>query len=316
MEKVVYFINKPETSDSLFYDAKSYRNQIGKPYVYLREKIEQAGYRFKITHDASNLCDVAAIISFCYVDQTVLHNISHHPLKKLILLALEPPSLLPFLYHPGMKNHFGTIFTMLDDWVDGRVYYKFYHPIPLEEPLENVPDFDQKKLCVMILSNMTNHHPLDIYAERRKVASFFENDAEFDLYGSNWDHYPTWKGNESGHQFPILKNYRFCFAYENTRDLQGYITERIFNAFFCGCVPIYWGAANITDYVPAECFIDRRQFSSHEELYRFIKNIDRPTYESYIDAAQRYIKSPQAHLFSPAHFAHTIMDRLNQVIET
>lgn len=316
MGTVVYFLNKPETSDSYFYDIKSFRNEIGRPYVYLREEIEKAGYQFEITHDCANLSSVAAIVSFCYVDRIVLRNICRYPKKKLVLLVLEPPSLMPFLYRPNLKNFFGTIYTMLDDLVDHRSYFKLHHPVPLEKPLEDIPDFDHKKLCVMILSNLKNDHLLDIYAERRKVASFFTNEDEFDLYGSNWEGFDRWKKNESGHQFSILKNYRFCFAYENTRDLPGYITERIFNAFFCGCVPIYWGASNITDYVPKECFIDRREFLSHEDLYRYIKNIDRKTYQAYLDAAQQYLKSSKAQLFSPTHFAHAVMDRLHQVIAT
>jgi len=316
MGKIVYFLTKYDLNDSFFCDAKSFRNEIGRPYVYLKEEIEKAGYEFKVTRDCANLTDVAAIISFCYVDRTVLQNIVQFPKSKLVLLLLEPPSLLPYLYQPNLKNFFGTIFTMLDDLVDHRSYFKLYHPIPLENPLENIPEFDQKKLSVMILSNLENNHPLDIYAERRNVATFFTNNDDFDLFGSNWEGFSRWKKSESRDQFSILKNYRFSFAYENTRDLLGYITERIFNAFYCGCVPIYWGASNITDYVPNECFIDRREFASNEELYQFIKNIDRKAYYKYIEAAQEYIKSPQAQLFSPTHFARSIMDRLYQVIET
>ena len=40
------------------------------------------------------------------------------------------------------------------------------------------------------------------------------------------------------------------------RNVNGYVTEKIFDAFKAGCVPVYWGAENITKYVPAECFID------------------------------------------------------------
>lgn len=68
-----------------------------------------------------------------------------------------------------------------------------------------------------------------------------------------------------------LAKYKFCICYENMRDVKGYITEKIFDCFMAGCVPIYWGASNITDYIPADCFIDRRTFTSMEELYVFMK---------------------------------------------
>lgn len=42
------------------------------------------------------------------------------------------------------------------------------------------------------------------------------------------------------------------------RGEKGYITEKIFDCFFPGVIPIYWGAENVTDYIPQDTFIDRR----------------------------------------------------------
>ena len=47
------------------------------------------------------------------------------------------------------------------------------------------------------------------------------------------------------------------------------VSEKIFDCFAAGNVPIYWGASNVTDYIPEDCFIDMRSFSSFEELYQF-----------------------------------------------
>ena len=53
----------------------------------------------------------------------------------------------------------------------------------------------------------------------------------------------------------IYSKYDFAFCAENMR-MSGYITEKIFDAFFCGCIPIYWGAPDISDYIPTDCFVD------------------------------------------------------------
>ena len=54
----------------------------------------------------------------------------------------------------------------------------------------------------------------------------------------------------------FTKNISFAICYENARDIPGYITEKIFDCFFAGCVPIYWGGApNVTDHIPANTFI-------------------------------------------------------------
>ena len=61
--------------------------------------------------------------------------------------------------------------------------------------------------------------------------------------------------------------------YENIKGLNGYITEKIFDAFVAGNVPIYWGASDINEYIPDNCFIDRRNFINHEQMYKFLINM-------------------------------------------
>ncbi len=38
-----------------------------------------------------------------------------------------------------------------------------------------------------------------------------------------------------------ISNYKFCFSYENTDDYPGYVTEKVFDAWIAGCIPVYWG---------------------------------------------------------------------------
>ena len=73
-----------------------------------------------------------------------------------------------------------------------------------------------------------------------------------------------------------------------------------------GCVPIYWGANNIEDYIPKNCFIDRRDFSSNEQLYAFIKNMKKEEYESYLENIQNFLESEKAQLFSVDTFIKTV----------
>ncbi|KAB7887432.1 hypothetical protein GBG19_10625 [Poseidonibacter ostreae] len=67
-------------------------------------------------------------------------------------------------------------------------------------------------------------------------------------------------------------------CYENARDIPGYITEKIFDSFFAGCVPVYLGADNITEHIPKECFIDKREFDTYEKLYKYLKNMSDEEY--------------------------------------
>ena len=73
--------------------------------------------------------------------------------------------------------------------------------------------------------------------------------------------------------------------FENARDIPGYITEKLFDCLFAGCVPIYWGEPNIQSIVPKECFIDFRHFLAKPDpyaaLYSYINTMSEEAYLTY-----------------------------------
>jgi hypothetical protein len=73
--------------------------------------------------------------------------------------------------------------------------------------------------------------------------------------------------------------------------LKGWITEKLFDCFFAGTVPVYWGAPDVLDHVPAECFIDMRQFKDFAELRSFLHALSPADEQRYREAALRYLES-------------------------
>ncbi len=175
----------------------------------------------------------------------------------------------------------------------------------------DLPSFFEKKLCTLVSANKTSKHPLELYSEREEAIRFFEDKpaGEFEFYGQRWDKagYKNYRGAPEN-KFEVMKNYRFSICYENTRDLKGYITEKIFDSFASGCVPVYWGASNVQDYIPENCFIDRRKFQDNEELYRFLKSMDEKTYNQYLENIQAFLKSDKAQLFSQNMFTTIFLE--------
>jgi alpha(1,3/1,4) fucosyltransferase len=108
----------------------------------------------------------------------------------------------------------------------------------------------------------------------------------------------------------VFQKYKFAVCYENVRDIPGYITEKIFDCFFSGCIPIYWGANNITDFIPGNCFIDKRNFTEFQCLYDYIKNITKAEYFNYINNIEKFLNSEQANIFRTEYFAKTIIDNI------
>lgn len=313
-EDSVYVLYENEGNHQMFYDRDSRKDGYAIPCVYFREAIEKLNYRFKPTFDYEALgsaSDAAYIVSFNLLNQRIFNSIKNHKREKCFIFLIEPPIVSEYLYDPILTNYFGKIFIMLDDYVDNKNYFKFFHPMCCEQQTENVPAFSDKKLCVMVQSNHQDGHAKSMYHERRKVVEFFVNNhSEFDLYGNLWNGYPNWRGYLKSPKRELLKNYKFCFCFENMADQYGYMTERLIECFYSGCVPIYLGPKNICDYVPQECFVNRFDFSSYEEIYKFMNAMDEATYKKYISAANDFINSPKAEPFTTRKFSKTILEHI------
>lgn len=297
-----------------FSDPYSYRDETAKPFCALKNALEDLGYTVKFTWDGKNLQDVSAIISFNETSAEFLENISRLPKEICFLFIFEPHVVCPWLYDRYLTNYFGKIFVMFDDIVDNENYFKFYYPQPRQQPISDIPDFDQKKLCVQISGFQGSAHPNSFYYERQNLVNFFTSNhpEDFDFYGHSWSGYPGWKGTVPS-KWEVIKHYKFAFCYENMKNQVGYITEKIFDVMTGGAVPIYWGASNIQDYIPKECFIDRRDFSSYSELYYFLKTMDRSTYESYLAAIRNYYSSEKGQLHSIDHWIGIFKKELSAI---
>lgn len=309
------YLRNDRKVEEIFIDPVSYRDEIAKPFCRLYEELEKNGYHVTFVLDNVNIHNTLAIISFdASLDSSQLTKICSLPKERCFLFSTEPPVYQAKIHKQYLTQIFDKIFILFDDIIDNQHYYKFYYPQPRLKMIDEIPAFDQKKFCTLIAGNKASKHSNELYSERLKVISFYGNlnTEDFDLYGSNWKGYSSWKGPVSS-KWDVLKNYKFNYCYENMKNQNGYITEKILDSFIAGCVPIYWGASNITDYIPADCFIDRRAFSSEEELYIFLRNIDRNSYESYLEAVKCYFASSQAQLFSIDKFINIILEELSKI---
>jgi alpha(1,3/1,4) fucosyltransferase len=222
------------------------------------------------------------------------------PKKKLLLFMWDSPTVIK--YTDEHLSHFHRIYTWDDSLVDNKKFFKFYYP-ELKAMIKDLPSFEEKKLVTQISSNKKSTHPNELYHEREAVIQFFEDKNDFDFYGFDWKEkgYKNYRGTLDK-KLATLKNYRFNVCYENIHDIKGFVTEKIFDSFAAGSVPIYWGASNITDYIPKNCFIDRRDFKDFAAVYDYIRTMDKATYESYLKNIQDYLQSDKAKLFSQNMF--------------
>lgn len=178
----------------------------------------------------------------------------------------------------------------------------------------------------------------ELYTERMRAVAHFERHGEIDLYGMGWDvppyrmgqtwvpatgqrimrsaqaawhrvHTPellaaarrAWRG-AAGDKAATLGRYRFAVCFENM-DLEGWITEKLFDCLFSGTVPIYLGAPDIEHWVPRECFIDMRAFAGYPELREYLHALSPAEVEGFRAAAREFVGSDRYRPFSRAAFA-------------
>ena len=209
--------------------------------------------------------------------------------------------------------------------------------------------YGQRRLCCLIAGAMQVTAPekgsRSLLYERYTTARYFarHHAAEFDIYGRNLinEKFEYFKGagilkklkltplvklvaaqkakdikNAFKGSVPPLEKldyhhrYNFSICYDNSA-IRGCISERIFDCFISKSVPIYCGAPDIGDYIPKQCFINRHDFNSYSDLYKFIKSMPYSTYLNYLNAIELFLKSPQIQQFTVQHYVNTIISNLH-----
>jgi hypothetical protein len=198
--------------------------------------------------------------------------------QKWIVACMESEANYPFLAKQEIMDMFDIKMTYRLDSDVPMIYPKrstygaFYgSPVCLaEKDLESSP-------VVYIASNPVPAR--DQYV--RKLMEYVSVDSLGScLNNRNADFFNSprsqWGHNRGGFDAVAhaLGKYKFYICIENS-NCQDYVTERVLMALAFGCVPIYMGAPNIRDFLPAEnCIVDASQFSSPAELAAHIKYLD------------------------------------------
>jgi hypothetical protein len=322
-------------NNRMFYDPNaSIGDDLLYPFVYLREYLVSNGHKIN-TIDMDNIknFDAVVFLDFPTFKNTYFRQLVDNNFKNLYLLIFESEVIRPDNWDVKNHQYFKKVFTWNDDLVTENKYIKYY--LPNKIPINLDIDISKKiKLCTMVAGHKFNSHSLELYTERVKAIHWFEKNhpEDFDLYGIGWDkycfkdpfssfnyvkvlakllrpRYPSYKGMIKSKR-EVLQKYKFAICYENAHDIPGYITEKIFDCFFSGCVPVYWGAPNVTEYIPADTFIDKKKFKTYGELYSYLKNMPDSEYLDYLGAIMDFVKGDMIYPFSAECFAKTLSNEL------
>ena len=230
---------------------------------------------------------------------------------KKILICWEPPSVIPNMYNKNVLKMFDAVLTWNPALVDNKRIFRFYYPVLTTMAPQTVP-FEMKKLLTQVSCNKKSSHRHELYSQRKAVIDFFETQKtnDFQFFGRGWENlgYQNYGGTVDDKR-KTLQNFRFSVCFENISHIRGYVTEKIFDCFEAGCIPIYRGASDITRYVPQNCFLSWGQFGSIRKMYRYLKQMPEAKYKRYITNILSFLSSKRAQRFTQKKLASTLLQR-------
>ena len=208
--------------------------------------------------------------------------------KKILILCREPKDY-SHLYIDTLSPHFFqnndvTVVSHLESakyFIQSDHNFKFirsffyphYHHWATEKDLEKIDSIKRHKEIFALtsgLSGITGNN-----SRREFIRALSRVNKNFDLYGRfSRDVFslPNYRGL-CAFKYELLGRYRYNLVIENSPSELGYITEKIFDALICGCMPIFHGTDKVFEILPKEWFYYLPSLDN-DELHKLNNNID------------------------------------------
>lgn len=291
-------------------------------FIRLRKALENQGIDL---HTADYLFgETSSTHDRDYYSFGVIENYKNLTLSNNIKLKafaiFEPPVVDPRLYKalPALTAAFERVYvhnTEGDGYsllgVNQSKLHKLFWPQPYKYvPLNFWGHSDRLNRIVMINGN---HKPAsysgELYSKRIEALVSLSAFGAIDLFGRDWDKWwtrsamwlPYWKYRKAlmaiykgacKSKYEVLCQYKYAICFENM-EMKGYITEKIFDCFYAGTIPIYLGASDIEDLIPSESYIDFRKFSSWEALHSRLNSMTEDEIQVMRIAGRSFVQGPE-----------------------
>lgn len=109
-------------------------------------------------------------------------------------------------------------------------------------------------------------------------------------------------------KFEVLPYYKFCLCPENSI-YEGYVTEKIVDAYAGGCIPLYSGTISVSDEMNSDAFINYRTFNSMAEFVQQVKYVDN-NFQAFMNMYSQPLLRHRPSLNHALAFMHNIMIKI------
>jgi hypothetical protein len=236
------------------------------------------------------------------------------------------------MYDPQMYQRLpqlSELFQSVYSWADEQTLVRFaggpfrvkqfHYPSPFSDVIDRYWSREDRKGVILVCTNRRGVlMDGDLFGERLNAIQYFSDVGDFELWGRGWNDTSalapkaraavakSWRGPLAD-KYSAYGRSRFVVCYEN-QILPGWITEKIFDCFRTGAIPLYLGAPDVASWIPEECFIDVRKFAGYEDLKHFMEGLSPQDLHRYRVAAREFFASSAFKPFSAEVFAERFVD--------
>ena len=299
--------------------------------IRLRVGLAQAGFEMlPFVGWVGALPDVAVFWDCPRMDDPDLRRCLSQAIPFLLVIS-ENLHLQPHATYQELKPLARKILTYDLDEIDGQKVFWLPYSLDVKAGCRNresVLEQARPHLLGMVNSWKKSEMPGDLYGKRNRLAIQAGKilKREMFLAGSGWDrhlvHLLKWQRSlakrcpsfaRSLFRWPnsayrgvlelgkaklqALATCEFALVPENCSSLRGYITEKIFNALFAGCIPIYQGHPEATRWLPPETFVPMERFRNGAQLVQFLRAMTLEEKKAYQEAGTRFLEGRAMEFF-------------------
>jgi hypothetical protein len=290
------------------YDSRRYLYEDGnKTMLY---KLKEKGYR--VLDGYRNSIPSGSVCFFTIMDIKLFPKniLERKDLKKICYLLEGPNSWHKDNYdYDTLNKYFDKIISYWKPLLSKNKveYFPFVSRFDMtnkyhKEIINKKRKYD--KTIGMILANRPNNESYSINGIELKRLDWIRKELVLKLdnvtvHGQGWDEINNHKyitienirnrmmDDTDIHQF--YKRFNFALIIENC-DALNYVSEKIYDAWVAGCIPIYYASNNSILDLPKDCYIDIKDFTNFDDLNNFINLLSEKDIDKYYENISKNIE--------------------------
>lgn len=312
--KVAIIPPNHEHLNNKVFDKKYHRDNGENFFKTLKNQLKNHGIELN-TVDFYEPKDIELIILFRLDRQ--IHLLPKKIFEKgnkirLIYMAMEP-SNISIIHNKAALSlwKFDRIFTWNQGLLELANSRKIYYSQDLPLYQLDINNFIKRKSkIVAIFSYKRSSNKKSNYSFRFHLIKSLSRKNMIDLYGVGWENcddkdiLSVYKGRVKD-KLQVLQDYKYCLAIENECS-KDYITEKLLDSISAGCLTVYFGANNVSEYFSEDLIIQ----ISNNNVEELINKVKSKNENKFITARNEYLKIYETLPFNSIYQAKYITNEI------